>query len=193
MKRHFSRAFVFFCLLLAIITTTASSWGQTQKVVVYNTSPKLVTAKLNTGNSEEKAGEKDSYSVRGKATLTIVAANEDDTITGTLSFSLTDSARRKVAQLSGKTLDAIPANIIKRDVVAAFIPDTACPVVHLEIRKTELEIAGARATLDRLVLDIIETQDRIPQLFCAWTRQINAKRQHRGIVAAINRLISPEQ
>jgi hypothetical protein len=44
-----------------------------------------------------------------------------------------------------------------------------------------------------MVLDIHETPEQMNQLFCSWTRQINAKRQRRGIIAAINRLIQPEE
>src|SRR5262249_33947916 len=56
MKSYFSRARVAFCLLLAIFSVAAPSLGQTPKPIVYNTPPKLVTAKLITDNPAEKGG-----------------------------------------------------------------------------------------------------------------------------------------
>jgi hypothetical protein len=54
-------------------------------------------------------------------------------------------------------------------------------------------LAGLKLTIDRIRLDVLETQEQIPQLICSWTRQINTKRPRPGIIAALNRLIAPEQ
>jgi len=52
---------------------------------------------------------------------------------------------------------------------------------------------GAKLSFDNLLLDVYEKPDQLSQLFCSWTRQINAKRQRRGIISAINRLIVPDK
>jgi hypothetical protein len=136
---------------------------------------------------------KEESHIHGYAALTVTYANDNDTITGTFILSFSDDARQKIAEIAGKPLNSIPANILKKDIVAVFQSGTSCPVVHLKINGMELEIAGVKATINRTVLDMVETQDQVPQLICSWTRQINTKRQRRGIIAAVNRLISPEQ
>ncbi len=153
--------------------------------VVYTTPPKTAISKL-------KEGESDVHEIRGKATFMVTAANFNDTVTGTLIYSLSDEDRKRIAQVSGKPMSSVPASVVKKDLVAGFEAGAACPVVSLEIAATELEVAGVKLSFNRIVADIIETQENVPQHFCAWTRQINAKRQRRGIIASLNRLITGE-
>ncbi len=174
----------FACLLFASLDVFAQS--NPPKPVVYTTPSKLAVAKLRSGDSSV-------YDVRGKAAFTITAANGNDTVAGTLVYTIPDDARQKIAQIAGKPLKSIPTSVTKKDVIAGFQSDTACPVIHLEISALELDAAGAKLQFSRVTLDIIETSADVPQHFCAWTRQINAKRQRRGIIASLNRLISAEQ
>lgn len=178
------------CLLVAGVAAFAQFGAQSNakpaKPVIYTTAPKLAIAKL-------KSGESSVYDVRGKTAFTVTAANEDDTVVGTLIYTIPDDAREKIAQLSAKPLASIPASVTKKDVIASFQPGTACPVVNLEIGAAELDVAGVKLNFNRITLDVIETADQVPQHFCAWTRQINAKRQRRGIIASLNRLITGEQ
>lgn len=182
MSRKFSSAIlVFLCAL-------GAGWevrAQTAKPLIFTTAPKPVTAKIIAGDNET--------SLRTTTTLTINAANYDDTVTGALVFAFADEARQKLAQASGKSLKDIPANFVQKDVMATFQSDTACPVLHLEIGTLEIEVAGVKLRFNRLTLDIYETPAEMTQLFCNWTRQINVKRQRRGIIAAINRLLVGEQ
>ncbi len=164
----------------------AQSNAPSAKPAPYTTAPKLAVAKL-------KSGESNVYDVRGKAAFTVTAANDNDTVAGTLVYTIPDEARQKIAQLSAKPLASIPASVTKKDVVAGFQSGTACPVVILEIGATELELAGMKLSFNRITLDVIETAGQVPQHFCAWTRQINAKRQRRGIIASLNRLLTGEQ
>lgn len=163
-------------------TTSAPRSNQ----IVYTTPPKTSVAKL-------KSGESNVYEVRGKVTFTLTAANTNDTVAGTLVYTIPDETRQKIAQVLDKPLNSIPASVIKKDVVAGFQDGTACPVVSLVIGAMELDVAGVRLSFNRIVADVIETPDEVPQHFCAWSRQINAKRQRRGIVASLNRLITGEQ
>lgn len=178
--------------MIAVLIVFAEPRGQAVKPVVLTTVPKLINAKLIAGNTTHLVG-KNADTLRGTATLTIVTANEDDTVTGTLAVAFADDDRKKIAGITGKPLNSTPANVMKKDVVAGYKNGAACPILRLEVGETEWEIAGVKARTDRLALEIVETPDQIPQLFCAWTRQINAKRPRRGIIAAINRLISTEQ
>jgi hypothetical protein len=51
---------------------------------------------------------------------------------------------------------------------------------------------GAKLSFKRLVVDVIETPQEVQQHFCFWTRQINANRPRRGVIASLNRLITVE-
>ncbi len=159
------------------------------KPVVFTTTPKPVSARLQFSDGS-------SFAVRGRASLTATAANEDDTLTGTLLYVLPDAARKKIAQTAGKSLNDIPSNITMKNVSASFRHGAACPLVRLEVSVKEAEfngVQGVKLLFDHLALEIQETPGQINQLFCNWTRQINAKRQRHGIIAAINRLIQPEE
>lgn len=163
------------------------------KPVVFTTTPRPVSAELQLGDGS-------SVAVRGRASLTVTAANEDDTLTGTLVYTLPDDARQKIARTVNKSLKDIPSGVTLKDVSANFRHGTACPSMLLEVSVKEACIqttggsaGGAKLRFDRVVLNIHEAPDQMTQLFCSWTRQINAKRQRRGIIAAINRLIHPEE
>jgi hypothetical protein len=154
--------------------------------VVYSTPAKMIIAKL-------KLDETKSYEIHGKVTFTLTSANNDDTMVGILVYLLPDDARKKIAQVSGKPLDSIPTSLVKKDVTAAFQSGAACPAIGIEIGATEMDVAGVKISFSRILVDVIETREEVPQIFCAWTRQINAKRQRRGIIASLNRLITGEE
>ena len=153
--------------------------------VVYTTPPKTSVAKF-------KLGESEAREIRGKVTFTLTAANYDDTVVGTLVFTIPEEARKKMAEASGEPLTSIPAIVAQKDVAAGFRKGTSCPVVSLEIGATEMNVAGAKLSFDRVVVNVIETHEEVPQHFCFWTRQINANRQRRGVIASLNRLIIVE-
>jgi hypothetical protein len=125
-------------------------------------------------------------------TFTITQANENDTMTGTLIYTLSDDVRQKIAERAGKSRSQVAAKIRRSGMTAVFKPGTACPVLRLEVQDPWLEVEGIKVNFQRLNLEIFETAEEMPQLLCTWTRQLNTKRQRRGVIAAINRLISPE-
>ena len=153
--------------------------------VVYTTPPKTSVAKF-------KLGESEAREVRGKVTFTLTAANYDDTVVGTLVFTIPEEARKKMAEASGEPLTSIPAIVAQKNVAAGFRKGTSCPLVSLEIGATEMEVAGAKLSFDHVVVNVIETPEEVPQHFCVWTRQINANRHRRGVIASLNRLITAE-
>jgi len=164
--------------------TQASDTRQAPQVV-YTTPPKMSVAKL-------KIGESEACEVRGNVTFTLTAANYNDTVSGTLVFTIPEEARKKIADASGEPLTSIPASVAQKDVAASFRKGTSCPEVSLEIGATEFDVAGAKLSFDRVVVNVIETHEEVPQHFCVWARQINANRQRRGVIASLNRLITVE-
>jgi hypothetical protein len=181
--RNFRLIFTIFCLLALSLTAAAQ---QKKKPDSISTATKLVITKL-------KVGEGDAFEVRGKATFVVTAANSDDSVAGTLTYTVPDDARQKVAQLTGKPLDQIPSSVTAKDVVATFQKATACPVVHLEFSPMDVEIAGVKNHFNRFVLDINETKEELAQLFCIWTRQINTGRARRGVIARMNIILNGEE
>jgi len=180
------------CLLAASVSVAAQQ-QQKKKPETISTPAKLVVTKL-------KVSEGEAYEVRGKAVFTLAAANSDDTVAGTLVYTIPDEARQKIAQITGKPLSAIPASVTAKDVVAEFQKATACPTVHLEFKPMDVDIAGVKNHFNRFVLDIDEkqpgaskgTQD-LATLFCVWTRQINAGQQRRGIIRTMNQILNGEE
>jgi hypothetical protein len=178
MSKRFSSLFLVSLLLLNL-----GNKGQNSNPVVFTTQPRPAIAKLVSA---------EQTTLEGRANLTVTKANDDDTITGIFVFTISDDARQKLAELSNSDLEEIPAKFSREDVIAKFPKGTSCPTLHLEIASVEMEAVGTTMQFDRIVLDIAETQQQMSQLFCAWSRQINARRHRRGIIAAINRLIRPE-
>jgi len=179
--------------LVAISGVTALAQN---KPLVYTIGPKLSIGTLNTGQPDE-------FQVRGKASFTLTAANSDDTLVGTLSYTLPDDARAKIAQLTGKPVAQVPATTTVKDVIAEFQKTTACPVVHIEIKPMDMTIAGAKLRFTKkTVLDIngrepgsiqkyTPTQEMDIQ-FCVWTRQINNSAIRRGVIQRVNGILAGE-
>lgn len=195
MNTKLSKAFSVVAFLLgASIIANAQAAQVTPKPVAFTTAPKLVIAKL-------KNGEPDAYDVRGKVAFTITAANSDDTVAGTLTYSIPDADRQKIAALSGKPLTAVPASVTRKDVVAGFQKATTPPVLHLEIGTMDIDVAGLKMHFNRIVLDVnardggsvaLYTNEEMEALFTKWVLQINAGRARRGVIARMNKVINGE-
>ncbi len=183
----------FIGLVIAILIANAQPVAPP---TVYTTPAKLVVGKL--PREVAIAGQKPSAEIRGEARFTIAAANDNDTVAGIFEYALADEARQRIAQLAGKPLAEIPAAVTLKEITAGFQKNTGCPVVHLEITALEMDVAGVPVRFARAVVDVPElregpeAQQEMTKLFCTWARQINAGRQRRGIIAAMNRLIAGE-
>lgn len=182
------------CLLGGAVVANAQGAGATPKAIAFTTAPKLNIAKL-------KSGDQDAYDVRGKVIFAITAANSDDTVAGTLSYTLPDDARQKIAAMSGKQVAQVPANFTRKDVIAQFQKATAAPVIHLEIMPMDVEVAGVKMAFSRIVLDVNGrdggnvpqyTNEEMEALFTVWAKQINAGRSRRGIITRMNKVINGE-
>jgi hypothetical protein len=188
---------IFVCLMAAAFAQSAPRSSEPQApaaqtaearqapLAVYTTRPKIFAAKLKLSESEIRE-------VRVKVTFTLSAANYDDTIVGTLVFTIPEEERKKIAEATCQLLFSVPSSVTRKDVVAGFRKGTSCPTVSLEIGETELDVAEAKLSFKRIVVDVIETPEEVPQHFCFWARHINANRPHRGVIASLNRLITVE-
>ena len=192
MNTKFSR-FIMIGAFLFGVASIANAQA-TPKPVLFTTTPKLTIAKL-------KTGEADAYDVRGKITYTVTAANSDDTIAGTINYTIPDDARQKIASMTGKQLNTVPSSITRKDVLAGFQKGTGGSVINLEISSMDLDVAGAKVHFNRITLDVNGREggnipkfsnEEMEALFTAWAKQINAGRARRGIIAAMNRRIAGE-
>jgi hypothetical protein len=188
-------ALALICLALPVLSSAALAQEQvTPKPVAYTTAPKLVIAKV-------RSGEEEVYDVRGKVTFTVTAANSDDTIAGTLNYTIPDDARQKISQLTGRPLNTIKSTLTQQGVIANFQKGTGAPLINLEISSFDADVSGAKLRFNRIVVDIPGRQggnlakyslEEVEVLFTVWTRQINTGRQARGVIGRLNRVINGE-
>lgn len=174
--------------------TKAKPQPVTPKPVVYSTAAKLTVGKL-------KTSETDVYDVRGKIIFTLTAANSDDTVVGTINYTIPDDARQKVAAITGKPLNSVPSSINRKDVIAGFQKAAAPPIIHMEISPMDVDVAGAKMHFNRIVLDVPAREggeptkfsnEEMETLFTVWARQILNGRSRRGIITAMNKRIAGE-
>lgn len=187
---------LFVCV--ALLALNAVAFGQQPqapaKPVAFAIAKNLAIGKLSQGGA-------DVYDVRGKLTFTVTAANSDDTIAGTVVYSIPDDARQKIAELGGKPLAQVPNSVTKKEVVANFQRGTEPPVIHLELIGLDLEVAGVKTRFSRVVLDINArtnepsryTKEEMEALFTVWAKQILNGRARRGPIARMNKVINGEE
>ncbi len=187
-----NRKFVSGILFFAFVMTLSHEKAESRQNIVqtmsspggFKTVPKVIQARL-------KLADGSSSVVAGRATFTVLQANENDSVTGILVYDLPVEARQKIARYYGAALNMVPASVSVKDMTANFKRGSACPQIKLIVAIQNIQISGAQLLFDRLVLNINETPEQMNQLFCSWTRQINVKRQRQGLIAAINRLLAP--
>lgn len=183
MKAHRLPAFLLCCVFLVV---GLAAPAQTKKGKTITTGPKLVVTKLKVSDGE-------AFEVRGQATFTLAAANPDSSLAGTITYSLPNDARARMAQITGQPLAQIPQSIRQPDVVGLFQKLTECPVVHIDFPAMDMVVQGAKIHFNRFVLDIKEGEHEIAPYICVIARQIKQGRLYRGAVQRINEIINGEE
>jgi hypothetical protein len=196
MKTTLTRiALVAVCLTSLSLLAVAQGQPPTiqPKPVVYSTKAKLVIAKIKP--------EADAYEARGQFTYTLTAANSDDTLVGTINYTVPDDARQKIAALSGKPLQQVPATFTQKNVIAEFQKGTSMPQIHLEIKPMDVSILGVTTRFGRIVLDVPGRESEnsrytvaeMEALLTNWAKQIQNGRSRRGIIARVIKVINGEE
>ena len=173
---------LFLSACLVIVGIAAQAQGK-KKGETITTAPKLVVTKL-------KISEGESFDVRGKATFVLAAVNSDDSFTGTITYTLPEDARAKIAQITGKPVAQVPATITQAEVNGNFQKLTECPVLHLDFSAMDLVVAGAKVHFNRFTVDISDSGREITMMACKMAVQINVGRQRRGIIRRMNEIIN---
>ncbi len=170
---------ILFCILLLSISSFAQE--KVRKTETISTTSKLILAKLNTTE------------VKGTAIFTLASANNDGTLTGNLVYTLPDLERQKIAQSLNKPIAEIPANLTANNLSAKFAKNTHCPDIHLEFAELDLELLGIKFHLNRFVLGLTETPQKLSRALCIWTDRTNKGVINKGIVQYINLLLKGEE
>jgi hypothetical protein len=195
MTATLSRALLalFFLSAMGIVGSAQTGRGVTLAQTVYTTTPKAFVARLN--NQGKNISE-----IEGFLSFTLTDARSDDSILGTLDYTIPDDARQKIAAQTGKRFEEVPDRLSRKSVVDYFEKGAAPPIIHLLIEPMEMEVAGAKVNFDKITLDIKAREggaryspEEIEALITVWARQIQVGRSRRGIILALNGRIAGER
>ncbi len=176
---NFSRIIgILFCILLLPASFFAQE--KVRKTETISTTSKLIVAKLN------------AIEVKGIAVFTLASANQDSTLIGNLVYTLPEIERQKIAHSLNKPLAEIPANLTANNFIAKLVQNTHCPDIWLEFTELDLELSGTRLHLNRFVLSLTETPQKLSRALCIWTNRTNKGVTNKGIVQYINLLLKGE-
>ena len=172
-------------LSLLIGATVALAQEQEKKPESISTEPKLLVVELKTADGK-------TVKISGEAVFKLEEANSDDTMTGKLTYSISSDSRQEVARVLDKPPPEIPERVTVKDALVGFVRNTSCPDLEVEFLTKEVEIAGAKARLERSRLTFRETSQELSRRLCFWARGISNGRGHPSI-RAINRCLKGEK
>jgi len=189
--RIHSRKQSFYSLLpvaaVALIALQVTEAQQPRPPVVYTTPARSVEFSFITTASGI------SVPLEAQASYTITSVGDDDSLSGTFTITLPNRARQKIADAAQSKIEQIAETYSRKNVQAKPEKGTACPSISLELSDFDIDVTGGRLVMSGIELRITESGDRLIQLFCFWTRQINANRERGGIVRSINRMIEGDK
>jgi hypothetical protein len=171
----------FLALLVCLLAVPAIAQQKVRQTETISATSKFTLAKLNT------------LDIKGTAIYTLAAAADDGTLTGNLVYLLPELERQKIAQSLSKPLTEIPTTLTANNLTATLAKNTHCPEVHLEFAELSLEIAGTKLHLNRFVLRLTETPQKLSRALCIWTERTNKGVANKGIVQYINLLLKGEE
>src|SRR5262245_21763865 len=187
MLTYISRAVIF---LLLIGVTIAAAQAPEKKPESISTEPALLIVELKTADGN-------TVKISGEAVFNLEEANSDDTMTGKLTYAISSDSRQEIAQVMNRPLQKIPEHVTVSDVFVEFVKNASCPdlqVVYSAFRAKEIELAGAKARLDRSRLTFRETSEELSKLLCKWAWGISRGGFHgRSPINAINRRLKGEK
>jgi len=189
--RIHSRKQSFYSLLpvaaVALIALQVTEAQQPRSPVVYTTPARSVEFSFITTASGI------SVPLETQASYTITSVGDDDSLSGTFTITLPNRVRQKIADAAQSKIEQIAETYSRKNVQAKPEKGTACPSISLELSDFDIDVTGGRLVMSGIELRITESGDRLIQLFCFWTRQINANRERGGIVRSINRMIEGDK
>jgi hypothetical protein len=172
---------------VALIALHVTAAQQPRPPVVYTTPTRSVEISLLPTASGT------AVPLKAQASYTLTSVGDDDSLTGTFTITLPKLARQKIAESTQSKIEQIAETYSHKNVQAKPEKGTACPSIVLELSEFDIDVTSGHLVMSGLELRIPESGDRLIQLLCFWTRQINAKRERLGIVRSINRMIEGDK
>lgn len=172
---------LFFLAFLLLLLAGALAQQKVRKTETISATSKFTLAKLN------------ALEIKGTAVFTLASADYDGTLTGNLVYTLPEPERQKIAQALNNPLTEIPATLTATNLMAKLEKNTHCPEIHLEFADVNFEISGTKLQLDRFVLRLTETPQKLSRALCIWTERTNKGVANKGIVQYINLLLKGEE
>lgn len=171
----------FYFLIFIFFIAPVVAQEKVKKTETISTTSKITLAKLN------------ALEIKGTAVFTLASANYDGTLTGNLVYNLPALERQKIARALNKPVAEIPASLAANNLTAKLEKNTYCPEIHLAFAELTLEIAGSKLQLNRFVLRLTESEQRLSRVLCIWTERTNKGVTNKGIVQYINLLLKGEE
>ncbi|NOT62902.1 MAG: hypothetical protein HOP19_22055 [Acidobacteria bacterium] len=137
--------------------------------------------------------------ISGEFIYTLAAAHADDTVSGSVTYTLSGEARQELAALTNQSLSQVPIALTQKDVTAEVKPHTdTC--AKLLLRPFALRLLTTEVSFKDVALMVPEREapsqlnsaEEIEALFSRWAVQLTTQRARRGIIYHINRLIRGE-
>ncbi len=177
-------------VLPAFLITEA---GQPRPPVVYTTPARNLEFSFVPATSSASGAISSPVALDGRANYTLTSVGDDDSLSGTFTIILSNVVRQKIAEITQSKVDQVAETYSRKNVPAKFAKGTACPSIDIEFAEVEIDVTGGRIATSGAKLVMPESADRLVQLMCFLTRQINANLERRGIVRSINRTIEGDK
>ncbi len=133
-------------------------------------------------------------SINGRASFVVSRVNPDDTLTGTLFFTVSENARERIAQLLRKTVDKVPRQYTVSDITARPEKKPKCPEFLLEFSQIGTKGNELTFLFQQFTLPYKETSQEASALFCKWANRLYTGRGHaRNLAESINQLINQKK
>jgi len=159
---------------------------QARPPTVYTTPAKVVSGWF---RIDKETSSDAPLKLEARATYTLTAVSDDDSLTGTFTISLLPQSRQFLADSVKAKLAEIPDSFSRKGTVAKFVKGTSCPSIELDFPEFAIDVKSGHVSLSGQLLRIPESADKLVQQLCFLTRQINVKRERLGIIRNINRMI----
>jgi hypothetical protein len=172
-------------LIALFITLPNTLKAGSNQIEILITKPEKIKSIMRAGG--EEIGE-----LYGTISFRVDFAQNDDTLKGTLVYTVSEKSRQKIASILGKDLSEIPGTVTKSDAVAEFDMKSLCPKIILKFENVVSEIIKVELHFPRFKLTLVESSQESSQLMCSYIKDLSRDRGHpaRRYFPRINTLIS---
>lgn len=119
--------------------------------------------------------------VTGKPVFRLTSGNSDDSLTGIITYTLSESERQRIAQALNKRADELPMALVQEDVVTNYVKGAECPTIGLDFPAMDLSLNGKLLHFNRFVLEFKfapessepkDKQEQAARVICTLARRV---------------------